>query len=45
MGHYAEGAFLSNEQVSELSYRSGQEAIHSSLTGTGYDLALFRLRA
>jgi hypothetical protein len=38
-----EGAFLSNEHVTGLSYKdtTGHE-FTSSLTGTGYDLALFR---
>jgi hypothetical protein len=40
-----EGAFLSNEHVTALTYRdTHNHAIASSLTGTGLDLALFRLR-
>lgn len=41
-----QGRFLSNERVTELRYRdmAGAER-KSSLTGTGFDLALFRLRA
>jgi hypothetical protein len=40
-----QGRFLSNEHVTELRYRDldGVER-RSSLTGTGYDLAMFRLR-
>lgn len=39
-----EGAFVSNEHVEEIKYRShdGSEIV-SSLTGTGYDLSMFRL--
>ncbi|SDY49938.1 hypothetical protein SAMN05660209_03031 [Geodermatophilus africanus] len=41
-----EGAFVSNEHLTALIYRdaSGQ-AITSSLTGSGFDLSLFRARA
>ena len=39
-----EGAFISNQDVRELSYNYGQEVIISSLTGSGYGLSMFRLR-
>lgn len=39
-----EGAFISNQDVGELSYNYGQEVIRSSLTGSGYGLSMFRLR-
>ncbi|MBD8871158.1 hypothetical protein [Nocardioides donggukensis] len=40
-----QGRFLSNEHVTELRYRDAQGLPRtSSLTGTGFDLALFRLR-
>jgi hypothetical protein len=39
-----EGAFISNQDVKELSYNYGQEVITSSLTGSGYGLSMFRLR-
>ncbi len=39
-----EGAFISNQNVRELSYNYGQEIITSSLTGSGYSLSMFRLR-
>lgn len=40
-----QGRFLSNEHVTELRYRDAQGSPRtSSLTGTGFDLALFRLR-
>jgi hypothetical protein len=43
--HPVEGAFLSNERVSEIRYTTADgQAIVSSLTGTPFDLALFRLR-
>ena len=39
-----EGAFISNRFVTELSYVFGQEHVTSSLTGTGLNLSMFRLR-
>jgi hypothetical protein len=39
-----EGAFLSNNHVTALSYAGPAGKIDSSLTGSGMDLALFRLR-
>jgi len=39
-----EGAFISNQDVRELSYNYGQEVVTSSLTGSGYGLSMFRLR-
>jgi hypothetical protein len=40
-----QGAFISNEAVHELSYDTASgERVTSSLTGTGFDLSLFRLR-
>jgi hypothetical protein len=39
-----EGAFVSNEHIAELVYRTpGGQRLKSSLTGTGYDLSMFRL--
>ena len=39
------GAFVSNEHLTALTYQgSDGRAITSSLTGTGYDLSLFRER-
>lgn len=43
--HEVEGAFLSNMGVRELSYDGPDGVVHSSLTGTSFDLSLFRLRA
>jgi len=45
-GYPVEGAFISNEHLTALTYvdASGQP-ITSSLTGSGYDLSLFRARA
>ena len=41
-----EGAFLSNNHVRSLTYDGPEgEPVTSSLTGTGFDLSLFRLRA
>ena len=43
--HRVEGAFLTNKDVSVLRYVGPNgEAITSSLTGSGYDLSLFRWR-
>lgn len=40
-----EGAFISNRDVLQLSYQGPDGAIlTSSVTGSGYDLSLFRLR-
>lgn len=40
-----EGAFLSNEDLTALTYRKPDgNQITSSLTGTGFDLSLFRLK-
>jgi hypothetical protein len=40
-----EGAFLSNDDVRSLTYDGPDgETLSSSLTGTGYDVSLFRLR-
>ncbi|MGW6932494.1 hypothetical protein ACWGE0_20740 [Lentzea sp. NPDC054927] len=40
-----EGAFLSNDDVRKLTYAgSNGEPFDSSLTGTGFDISLFRLR-
>jgi hypothetical protein len=44
--HPIEGAFLSNDHVRSLTYDGPEgEALTSSLTGTGFDVSLFRLRA
>lgn len=39
-----EGAFISNQDVRELSYNYSNNVITSSVTGTGYSLSMFRLR-
>jgi hypothetical protein len=40
-----EGAFISNEYLTSLTYRDTEgHVITSSLTGSGYDLSLFRAR-
>jgi hypothetical protein len=39
-----EGAFISNQDVGELSYNYGTRVITSSVTGSGYSLSMFRLR-
>ena len=39
-----EGAFISNQNVRELSYNRGNEVLKSSVTGSGYSLSMFRLR-
>jgi hypothetical protein len=41
--HRIEGRFISNLHVSELDYSGPNGTITSSLTGTGFDLALFRI--
>jgi hypothetical protein len=44
-GYPVEGAFISNEHLTSLTYRDTDgQAITSSLTGTGFDLSLFRAR-
>ena len=44
-GYPVEGAFISNEHLTSLTYRGADgQAIMSSLTGSGYDLSLFRAR-
>ena len=43
--HRVQGAFLSNEAVRELVYEGGDgRSVVSSLTGTSFDLSLFRVR-
>lgn len=37
-----EGAFLSNQQLLEISFNDDGETVTSSLTGTEYDLSMFR---
>jgi hypothetical protein len=39
-----EGAFLSNDEVSTISYRHGNEELVSSVTNSGYDISIFRWR-
>ncbi|MGD0945546.1 MAG: hypothetical protein ABR972_14910, partial [Acidimicrobiales bacterium] len=44
--HPVEGAFMGNQDIEELRYRDADgEPITSSLTDSGFDLSLFRLRA
>ena len=40
-----EGAFVSNIRVHSITYRSNSGLVESSLTGTGWDLTLFRRKA
>lgn len=40
-----EGAFISNRYETNLSYTYDNKPIVSSLTGTGFSLSMFRLRA
>ncbi|MCB1001768.1 MAG: hypothetical protein KDB40_20925 [Acidimicrobiales bacterium] len=44
--HPVEGVFMSNELVRQVVYRrpGGEDDVVSSLAGTPYDMALFRLR-
>lgn len=43
--YFVEGAFLSNDELTELRYLAPDgEPLSSSLTGSGWDLSLFRLR-
>jgi hypothetical protein len=43
--HPVEGAFVSNEAVRELVYEgAGGQRVTSSLTGSGFDLSLYRIR-
>jgi len=43
--YLVEGAFMSNVNVDTLSYRKADgELVTSSLTGSGFDLSMFRLR-
>jgi hypothetical protein len=39
-----EGAFISSQDLRELSYNNGQEVVVSSLIGSDYGLSMFRLR-
>jgi hypothetical protein len=39
-----EGAFISSQDLRELSYNNGQEVVISSLIGSDYGLSMFRLR-
>jgi hypothetical protein len=39
-----EGAFLSNDEVSAISYRHGEKELVSSVTNSGYDISIFRWR-
>jgi len=40
-----EGAFLSNDEVSTISYKHGKGTLVSSVTDSGYDISIFRLRS
>lgn len=43
--YFVEGAFLSNESVSSIHFKDAQDNdIGSSLVGTSFDMAIFRLR-
>lgn len=45
LSYPVEGVFLSNEHLTALTFRTADgHEVTSSLTGTGYDLSLFRLR-
>ena len=39
-----EGGFLSNQHLNDIIFNTGEEMIHSSLTGTPFTLSMFRLR-
>ena len=39
-----EGGFLSNQHLDDIRFDNSGEIIHSSLTGSGYTLSMFRLR-
>lgn len=40
-----DGAFISNQDVMEIAYQAPDDTrVTSSLTGSGYDLSLFRIR-
>ena len=39
-----EGGFLSNEKLKVIAFSDGGDTVTSSLTGTDYDLSMFRLR-
>ncbi len=41
---HIEGGFLSNQHLSDISFRNDIETIHSSLTNTNFTLSMFRLR-
>jgi len=41
---HIEGGFLSNQHLKNISFDSGTETIHSSLTNTNFTLSMFRLR-
>jgi len=41
---HIEGGFLSNQHLKDISFDSGTEIIHSSLTNTNFTLSMFRLR-
>lgn len=41
---HIEGGFLSNQHLNDISFNTGAETIHSSLTNTGFTLSMFRLR-
>lgn len=43
-GYPIEGAFISSQDLRELSYNHGQEVVISSLIGSDYGLSMFRLR-
>lgn len=40
-----EGGFLSNQHLCDISFNHGDEVLHSSLTGTGFTLSMFRIKA
>ncbi len=42
--HRIEGAFLSNLHLNDITFMDKDNLIRSSLTGSGYDLSMFRLR-
>ena len=43
--HDIEGVFMSNERVRGVTYRGNEGDIDSSLAGSDFDMALYRLRA
>ncbi len=41
---HIEGSFLSNQHLEDIAFRSDNQILHSSLTGTQYTLSMYRIR-